>query len=157
MQPNKIQFLLNRLYQLNPPDRIELTLDRIQRLLKDLKHPEQQLSNVITVTGTNGKGSTCEYLKNILKEHGYSVNVYTSPHIVKFNERIFLKQKLTRIYSKRGSYGRFSTRFRKRTSGGRSTTGKANLRVYRDDMSVFLLGFYHSSQRYFNSVLKRVI
>ena len=52
MQPNKIQFLLNRLYQLNPPDRIELTLDRIQRLLKDLKHPEQQLSNVITVTGT---------------------------------------------------------------------------------------------------------
>ena len=92
MQPNKIQFLLNRLYQLNPPDRIELTLDRIQRLLKDLKHPEQQLSNVITVTGTNGKGSTCEYLKNILKEHGYSVNVYTSPHIVRFNERIFLNE-----------------------------------------------------------------
>ena len=92
MQPNKIQFLLNRLYQLNPPDRIELTLDRIQRLLKDLKHPEKQLSNVITVTGTNGKGSTCEYLKNILKEHGYSVNVYTSPHIVKFNERIFLNE-----------------------------------------------------------------
>ncbi len=90
MQPTKIQFLLNRLYQLNPPDRIELTLDRIKRLLKDLNNPEQQLSNVITVTGTNGKGSTCEYLKNILKEHGYSVNVYTSPHIVKFNERIFL-------------------------------------------------------------------
>ena len=90
MQPNKIQFLLNRLYQLNPTDRIELTLNRIQRLLKDLNHPEQQLSNVITVTGTNGKGSTCEYLKNILKEHGYSVNVYTSPHILKFNERIFL-------------------------------------------------------------------
>ena len=90
MQPTKIQFLLNRLYQLNPPDRIELTLDRIKRLLKDLNNPEQQLSNVITVTGTNGKGSTCEYLKNILKEHGHSVNVYTSPHIVKFNERIFL-------------------------------------------------------------------
>jgi dihydrofolate synthase / folylpolyglutamate synthase len=90
MQPTKIQFLLNRLYQLNPPDRIELTLDRIKRLLKDLNNPEQQLSNVITVTGTNGKGSTCEYLKNILKEHGYFVNVYTSPHIVKFNERIFL-------------------------------------------------------------------
>ena len=90
MQPTKIQFLLNRLYQLNPPDRIELTLDRIKRLLKDLNNPEQQLSNVITVTGTNGKGSACEYLKNILKEHGHSVNVYTSPHIVKFNERIFL-------------------------------------------------------------------
>ncbi len=90
MQPTKIQFLLNRLYQLNSPDRIELTLDRIKRLLKDLNNPEQQLSNVITVTGTNGKGSTCEYLKNILKEHGHSVNVYTSPHIVKFNERIFL-------------------------------------------------------------------
>ena len=90
MQPTKIQFLLNRLYQLNPPTRIELTLDRIKRLLKDLNNPEQKLSNVITVTGTNGKGSTCEYLKNILKEHGHSVHVYTSPHIVKFNERIFL-------------------------------------------------------------------
>ena len=90
MQPTKIQFLLNRLYQLNPPTRIELTLDRIKRLLKDLNNPEQTLPNVITVTGTNGKGSTCEYLKNILKEHGHSVNVYTSPHIVKFNERIFL-------------------------------------------------------------------
>ena len=90
MQPTKIQFLLNRLYQLNPPTRIELTLDRIKRLLKDLNNPEQKLSNVITVTGTNGKGSTCEYLKNILKEHGYSVHVCTSPHIVRFNERIFL-------------------------------------------------------------------
>ncbi len=90
MQPTKIQFLLNRLYQLNPPDRIELTLNRIKRLLKDLKHPEENLTNVITVTGTNGKGSVCEYLKNILKAHGHSVNVYTSPHIVKFNERIFL-------------------------------------------------------------------
>ena len=93
MQPTKIQFLLNRLYQLNPPTRIELTLDRIKRLLKDLNNPEQKLSNVITVTGTNGKGSTCEYLKNILKEHGYSVHVYTSPHIVKFNERIFLNDR----------------------------------------------------------------
>ena len=90
MQPTKIQFLLNRLYQLNPPSRIELTLDRIKRLLKDLHNPEQALANVITVTGTNGKGSVCEYLKNILKAHSYSVNVYTSPHIVKFNERIFL-------------------------------------------------------------------
>ena len=90
MHPTKIQFLLNRLYQLNPPSRIELTLDRIKRLLKDLHNPEQALTNVITVTGTNGKGSVCEYLKNILKAHSYSVNVYTSPHIVKFNERIFL-------------------------------------------------------------------
>ena len=90
MHPTKIQFLLNRLYQLNPPSRIELTLDRIKRLLKDLHNPEQALTNVITVTGTNGKGSICEYLKNILKEHNHSVNVYTSPHIVKFNERIFL-------------------------------------------------------------------
>jgi len=90
MHPTKIQFLLNRLYQLNPPSRIELTLDRIKRLLKDLHNPEQALTNVITVTGTNGKGSVCEYLKNILKAHSYSANVYTSPHIVKFNERIFL-------------------------------------------------------------------
>ena len=89
-QPTKIQFLLNRLYQLNPPGRIELTLNRIQRLLKDLDNPERKLSNVITVTGTNGKGSICEYLKNILIEHNKTVNVYTSPHLVNFNERIFI-------------------------------------------------------------------
>ena len=67
MHPTKIQFLLNRLYQLNPPSRIELTLDRIKRLLKDLHNPEQALTNVITVTGTNGKGSVCEYLKKYFK------------------------------------------------------------------------------------------
>ena len=88
--PNKIQFLLNRIYQLNPPEKINLTLDRIQRLLKDLNNPEQKLKNVITVSGTNGKGSICEFLKNILKENGKTVNVYTSPHVINFNERIFL-------------------------------------------------------------------
>ncbi len=90
MHNNKIQFILNQLYQLNPPGRIELTLDRIKRLLKDLNHPEQKLKNVITVSGTNGKGSTCEFLRSILKEHNYSVNVYTSPHLVEFKERINL-------------------------------------------------------------------
>ncbi len=88
--PNKIQFLLNRIYQLNSSEKINLTLDRIRRLLKDLNNPEQKLKNVITVSGTNGKGSICEYLKNILKENGKTVNAYTSPHVVNFNERIFL-------------------------------------------------------------------
>ena len=56
MHNNKTQFILNQLYRLNPPGRIELTLDRIKRLLKDLGNPEKKLKNVIIVGGTNGKG-----------------------------------------------------------------------------------------------------
>ena len=88
MHNNKTQFILNQLYRLNPPGRIELTLDRIKRLLKDLGNPEKKLKNVIIVGGTNGKGSTIEFLRSILKEKNYSVNVYTSPHVLSFNERI---------------------------------------------------------------------
>ena len=88
MHNNKTQFILNQLYRLNPPGRIELTLDRIKRLLKDLGNPEKKLKNVIIVGGTNGKGSTIEFLRSILSENNYSVNVYTSPHVLSFNERI---------------------------------------------------------------------
>ena len=94
MHSNKTQFILNQLYQLNPPGRIELTLDRIKRLLNDLGNPEQKLKNVVIVGGTNGKGSTIEFIRSILVENNYSVNVYTSPHILSFNERFNLKGKL---------------------------------------------------------------
>ena len=73
MHNNKTQFILNQLYRLNPPGRIELTLDRIKRLLKDLGNPEKKLKNVIIVGGTNGKGSTIEFLRSILSENNYSV------------------------------------------------------------------------------------
>ena len=54
---------------------------------KELGNPEKNL-NIIHIAGTNGKGSTVSYLKHILLESGYSVGTFTSPYIVKFNERI---------------------------------------------------------------------
>lgn len=57
------------------------------RLLLDaLGNPEKKFK-VIHVAGTNGKGSVCKFLSEILKEHGYSISVYTSPHLLKYNER----------------------------------------------------------------------
>lgn len=57
------------------------------RLLLDaLGNPEKKFK-VIHVAGTNGKGSVCKFLSEILKKHGYSISVYTSPHLLKYNER----------------------------------------------------------------------
>ena len=60
----------------------------VKKVLSLLGDPQLNLQNVIHVVGTNGKGSTTAYLKSILKEHGFSVNTYTSPHLVNCNERI---------------------------------------------------------------------
>ena len=79
--------VLARLLQLHPK-RIDLVLDRIQRLLKLLGHPERKLPPVIHVAGTNGKGSVCAYLRAMLEGSGQFVHVYTSPHLVRFHERI---------------------------------------------------------------------
>ncbi|ACL70186.1 bifunctional folylpolyglutamate synthase/dihydrofolate synthase [Halothermothrix orenii] len=62
-------------------------LDRINALLGSFNHPEDRLK-VIHVAGTNGKGSTIAFLKSIYTEAGYRVGVYTSPHLIHFNERI---------------------------------------------------------------------
>ena len=69
------------------PKRIDLSLDRVQRLLAALGHPEKKLPPVIHVAGTNGKGSTIAFLREILEAAGKRVHVYTSPHLVRFNER----------------------------------------------------------------------
>src|SRR6188768_2302372 len=69
------------------PKRIDLSLDRVRLLLATLDHPEQKLPPVIHVAGTNGKGSTIAFLRAILEAAGRSVHVYTSPHLVRFNER----------------------------------------------------------------------
>ncbi|MGB9043111.1 MAG: Mur ligase family protein, partial [Pseudolabrys sp.] len=69
------------------PRRIDLSLDRLQRLLAALDHPEQKLPPVIHVAGTNGKGSTIAFLRAILEAAGKRVHTYTSPHLVRFNER----------------------------------------------------------------------
>jgi dihydrofolate synthase / folylpolyglutamate synthase len=69
------------------PKRIDLSLDRLLRLLSALDHPEKKLPPVIHVAGTNGKGSTVAFLRAILEAAGKRVHAYTSPHLVRFNER----------------------------------------------------------------------
>src|SRR5881397_876374 len=72
------------------PKTIDLSLGRIERLLARLGHPERRLPPVIHVAGTNGKGSTIAFMRAILESAGQSVHVYTSPHLVRFNERFRL-------------------------------------------------------------------
>jgi dihydrofolate synthase/folylpolyglutamate synthase len=72
------------------PKVIDLSLGRIQRLLAAIGHPEQRLPPVIHVAGTNGKGSTIAFMRAILEAAGLVVHVYTSPHLVRFHERIRL-------------------------------------------------------------------
>lgn len=67
---------------------IDLSLGRIEGLLAKLGHPERRLAPVIHVAGTNGKGSVCAYLAAMLQAAGRRVHVYTSPHLVRFAERI---------------------------------------------------------------------
>ncbi len=70
------------------PRLIDLRLDRLRRLLADLGHPEDRLPPVLHVAGTNGKGSTCAFLRAMGEAAGMRVHVMTSPHLVRFNERI---------------------------------------------------------------------
>jgi len=81
--------VLTRLLSLHPK-KIDLVLDRIQRLLAQLGHPERALPPVIHVAGTNGKGSTCAFSRAMLEAQGLKVHVYSSPHLVEFRERIRL-------------------------------------------------------------------
>lgn len=81
--------ILSRLMALHPKV-IDLTLDRMWRLLETLGHPERALPPVIHVAGTNGKGSTVAMLRAGLEAAGARVHVYTSPHLVRFHERIRL-------------------------------------------------------------------
>jgi dihydrofolate synthase/folylpolyglutamate synthase len=81
--------ILLRLTALHP-SRIDMVLDRIERLLAQLGHPERKLPPVVHVAGTNGKGSTCAFARAMLEAQGLSVHAYTSPHLVNFRERIRL-------------------------------------------------------------------
>ena len=72
------------------PKLIDLSLGRMRRLLADLENPETRLAPVIHVAGTNGKGSTIAIMRAVLEAAGYRVHVYTSPHLVRFAERIRL-------------------------------------------------------------------
>ncbi|WP_413204360.1 bifunctional folylpolyglutamate synthase/dihydrofolate synthase [Rhodospirillum sp. A1_3_36] len=85
--------VLARLMTLHPKV-IDLSLGRVERLLAALGHPERALPPVIHVAGTNGKGSTVAFLRAALEAAGLRVHAYTSPHLVRFNERIRLSGKL---------------------------------------------------------------
>ncbi len=76
------------------PSLIDLTTGRVERLLAALNHPELRMGPVIHVAGTNGKGSTCAYLRAIGEAAGLKVHSLASPHLVRFAERIRIAGKL---------------------------------------------------------------
>ena len=85
--------ILKRLLKLHPKA-IDLSIGRMQNILNKLGNPEKKLPPVIHVAGTNGKGSTTAYLRSILESANLSIHVYTSPHLVRFAERIRLNGKI---------------------------------------------------------------
>ena len=88
-----VQAQLDRLEKLSPAgDR--LGLERISALLDRLGRPQDRLPPVFHVAGTNGKGSTCALLRAALEASGHTVHLFTSPHLVRFNERIRISGRL---------------------------------------------------------------
>ena len=88
-----VQAQLDRLSKLSPAgDR--LGLERISALLERLGRPQDALPPVFHVAGTNGKGSTVAFLRAALEASGHSVHAFTSPHLVRFNERIRIAGRL---------------------------------------------------------------
>ena len=86
-----LQTILNRLQKLHPKE-IDLSLDRVKNLCKKLGNPQKDLK-YISVVGTNGKYSTIQALRAILKEANIKCNIYTSPHIQRINERFIFNDK----------------------------------------------------------------
>lgn len=130
---------LERFLALHPKE-IDLSLGRIERLLAELGHPERAMPPAIQIAGTNGKGSTTAFLRAMLEAAGKRVHVYTSPHLVRFHERIRLG----------GAYvdeDRLAATFEEveRVNGGRAitlfeiTTAAAMLLFAREPADVLLL------------------
>jgi dihydrofolate synthase/folylpolyglutamate synthase len=92
-QSPAVQAQLERLRALAPAGDV-LGLERISALLERLGHPERAMPPVLHVAGTNGKGSTCAFLRAAIEASGLKAHVYTSPHLVRFNERIRIAGKL---------------------------------------------------------------
>ncbi|HWT07756.1 MAG TPA: Mur ligase family protein, partial [Roseomonas sp.] len=86
---SRAEAIVERLHALHPK-LIDLSLDRLERALAALGHPERRLPPVVHVAGTNGKGSTCAVLRAITEAAGMRAHVYTSPHLVHFHERVRL-------------------------------------------------------------------
>lgn len=102
MKYNKI---IDYLYNDRGIHSVDLSLVRIEKLLKKLGNPQEDL-NVILVAGTNGKGSTSTMISSILREAGYKVGLYTSPHLIRFTERFMIdgeeitKEDVERIFNR---------------------------------------------------------
>ena len=90
--PNSIE-ILDRL-QLLHPKQIDLSLERLIKLLRKLGNPHLKIPPTIHIAGTNGKGSTVTFLRYLLEEHGFTTHTYTSPHLIEFNERIRICSKI---------------------------------------------------------------
>ena len=88
-QDPRVDGVLERLLRLYPRA-IDLDMGRLRVLLEKLGNPEHRLAPVLHVAGTNGKGSTCAFARAIAEAAGLRTQVYTSPHLVDFNERIRL-------------------------------------------------------------------
>ncbi|MEO5937507.1 MAG: folylpolyglutamate synthase/dihydrofolate synthase family protein [Sphingomonas sp.] len=88
-----VQAQLDRLWALSPGADI-LGLERITELLARMGDPHTRLPPVLHVAGTNGKGSTCAFLRAAIEAAGYTTHVYSSPHLVRFNERVRLAGRL---------------------------------------------------------------
>ena len=86
---DRTEQITQRLLALHPK-KMDLSLDRLNRLLAQLDHPEKRLPPVIHVAGTNGKGSTIAFMRAMLEAAGKRVHVYASPHLTRFNERFRL-------------------------------------------------------------------
>ena len=89
----KSDAVLARLLRLHPK-KIDLSLGRVLTLLSRLGDPHEKLPPVVHVAGTNGKGSSIAFMRAMLEAAGYAAHVYTSPHLVRFNERIRLAGRL---------------------------------------------------------------
>ena len=87
----KLQKILSRFQKLHPKE-IDLSLDRIKKLCIKLGNPQDKIK-AISVVGTNGKNSTINAIFSILKEANFNCNVYTSPHILRINERFIFNNK----------------------------------------------------------------
>ena len=90
--PQRLEKLLGQLTKLHPKY-IDLSLDRLLKLLEKLGNPHLKIPPTIHIAGTNGKGSTLSYIYHILQENGFDVHCYISPHLKYFEERFIVSNK----------------------------------------------------------------
>ena len=90
---DSVNSLLDSLLELHPK-KIDLSLERSFALLKKLGNPQNKINNIVHLAGTNGKFSTLNFIKEILIHNQKSINAYISPHLVKFNERFEIQNKI---------------------------------------------------------------